>query len=70
MALKLFKKLAPYFCANFKFAHSFLKQLMKADTMDDGMKTESMMDKGMKKEDMGKDTMKKDGMSDGNQTSM
>ena len=34
MALKLFKKLAPYFCANFKFAHSFLKQLMKADTMD------------------------------------
>ena len=34
MGLKLFKKLAPYFCANFKFAHSFLKQLMKADSLD------------------------------------
>lgn len=33
-AVKLFKKMAPYFCANFKFSQSILKQLMKADTMD------------------------------------
>ena len=31
-AVKMFKKLAPYFCAN--FSQSILKQLMKADTMD------------------------------------
>ncbi|MDD9301547.1 MAG: tRNA-dihydrouridine synthase family protein [Desulfobacter sp.] len=33
-ALKMFKKFAPYFCANFKFSHSILKKMMKADTMD------------------------------------
>ena len=33
-AVKMFKKLAPYFCANFKFSQSILKQMMKADTMD------------------------------------
>ncbi len=34
-AVKLFKKFAPYFCANFKFGHSILKQLIRADTMAD-----------------------------------
>ncbi len=33
-AVKMFKKFAPYFCANFKFSLSILKQLMKATTMD------------------------------------
>ena len=33
-AVKMFKKFAPYFCANFKFSQSILKQLMKADTVD------------------------------------
>ncbi|MEH0022549.1 MAG: tRNA-dihydrouridine synthase family protein [Desulfobacter sp.] len=33
-AVKMFKKFAPYFCANFKFSQSILKQMMKADTMD------------------------------------
>ena len=31
--LKLFKKIAPYFCANFKFGQSMLKRLVKADTL-------------------------------------
>ena len=34
-AVKMFKKFAPYFCANFKFAQSILKQLVRADTMDE-----------------------------------
>ena len=34
LAVKMFKKFAPYFCANFKFSQSILKQLMKADSMD------------------------------------
>ena len=34
-AVKLFKKFAPYFCANFKFGHQILKKLMPAQTMDD-----------------------------------
>ncbi|MDM8535176.1 tRNA-dihydrouridine synthase family protein [Desulfobacterales bacterium HSG17] len=34
-AVKLFKKFAPYFCANFKFGHQILKKLMPALTMDD-----------------------------------
>ena len=34
-AVKLFKKFAPYFCANFKFGHQILKKLMSAQTMDD-----------------------------------
>jgi tRNA-dihydrouridine synthase B len=33
-AVKLFKKFAPYFCANFKFGHQILKKLMPAQTMD------------------------------------
>lgn len=33
-AVKMFKKFAPYFCANFKFSQSILKQLIKADTVD------------------------------------
>ena len=32
-AVKLFKKLLPYFCANFKFSHAILKEMMKADTL-------------------------------------
>jgi tRNA-dihydrouridine synthase B len=32
-AVKLFKKIAPYFCANFKFSQSILKQLVRAGTM-------------------------------------
>ncbi len=34
-AVKMFKKFAPYFCANFKFSNSILKQMLKADTMED-----------------------------------
>ncbi len=34
-AVKFFKKLAPYFCANFKFGHDILKRLVRAKTMDD-----------------------------------
>jgi nifR3 family TIM-barrel protein len=34
-AVKLFKKFAPYFCANFKFGHQILKKLIRAQTMDD-----------------------------------
>ncbi len=34
-ALKFFKKLAPYFCANFKFGHDILKRLIRAQNMDD-----------------------------------
>ena len=33
-AVKMFKKFAPYFCANFKFSQSILKQMMKADTVE------------------------------------
>lgn len=33
--LKLFKKYAPYFCANFKFSHFLLKQLNQARSMED-----------------------------------
>ncbi|MCA1794285.1 MAG: tRNA-dihydrouridine synthase family protein, partial [Desulfobacteraceae bacterium] len=34
-SLKLFKKFAPYFCANFKFSHFLLKQLNQARTMEE-----------------------------------
>ncbi|RLC01399.1 MAG: tRNA-dihydrouridine synthase family protein [Deltaproteobacteria bacterium] len=34
-AVKLFKKFSPYFCANFKFGHQILKNLVRAQTMDD-----------------------------------
>ncbi len=34
-AVKLFKKYAPYFCANFKFGHQLLKKLVYAQTMID-----------------------------------
>ena len=34
-SVKLFKKFAPYFCANFKFGHPILKRLNRAHTMDD-----------------------------------
>lgn len=33
-SLKLFKKFAPYFCANFTFSHFLLKQLNQAGTME------------------------------------
>jgi len=33
-AVKMFKKFAPYFCANFKFSLSILKQMMKAQTVE------------------------------------
>lgn len=33
-AVKFFKKIAPYFCANFKFSQSILRQLVRADTME------------------------------------
>ncbi len=33
-ALKMFKKAAPYFCANFKFSNAILKDLVRADSMD------------------------------------
>jgi nifR3 family TIM-barrel protein len=32
-AVKMFKKFAPYFCANFKFSNAILKKLIKAHTM-------------------------------------
>ena len=38
-ALKLFKKISPYFCASFKFGHTFNKQLIRAETLDDVRKT-------------------------------
>lgn len=34
-SVRLFKKYAPYFCANFKFGHQFLKKLVCAKTMTD-----------------------------------
>ena len=34
-AVKMFKKFAPYFCANFKFSHAILKKLIQAETMED-----------------------------------
>ncbi|MFH2090978.1 MAG: tRNA-dihydrouridine synthase family protein [Pseudomonadota bacterium] len=34
-SVKMFKKFAPYFCANFKFGHSILKQLVRAQTLDE-----------------------------------
>ncbi len=34
-SVKLFKKYAPYFCANFKFGHQFLKKLVCGETMVD-----------------------------------
>ncbi len=37
-AVKMFKKFAPYFCANFKFSQAILKKLIKADTME-GIRT-------------------------------
>lgn len=33
--VKLFKKFAPYFCANFKFGHNILKKLVRADSADE-----------------------------------
>lgn len=33
-AVKFFKKLAPYVCANFKFSQSILRELVRADTME------------------------------------
>ncbi len=33
VAVKLFKKIAPYFCANFKFSNAILKRMMKPDTV-------------------------------------
>lgn len=35
VAVRLFKKFAPYFCANFKFGHEMLKMLGRAQTMTD-----------------------------------
>jgi nifR3 family TIM-barrel protein len=37
--LKLFKKFAPYFCANFKFSLFLLKQVNQAKTMDEMKQT-------------------------------
>ena len=34
-ALKMFKKFAPYFCANFKFSNAILKSLVRACNMDE-----------------------------------
>ncbi|MCF6246732.1 MAG: tRNA-dihydrouridine synthase family protein [Desulfobacula sp.] len=34
-AVKFFKKYLPYFCANFKFGHQILKQLMLSNTMEE-----------------------------------
>jgi len=34
-SVKLFKKISPYFCANFKFGHQILKKLNRTKTMDD-----------------------------------
>ncbi len=36
-AVKMFKKFAPYFCANFKFCHQILKTLIYGDTVSDIM---------------------------------
>ncbi len=33
-ALKMFKKFAPYFCANFKFSNAVLKSLIRAENMN------------------------------------
>lgn len=33
-ALKMFKKFAPYFCANFKFSNAILKSLIRAEDMN------------------------------------
>ncbi len=34
-AVKFFKKIAPYFCANFKFSQSILRELVRANTMEE-----------------------------------
>lgn len=34
-SVKFFKKFAPYFCANFKFSQAILKELIRADTMEE-----------------------------------
>jgi len=34
-SVRLFKKYAPYFCANFKFGHQLLKKLVCAQTLED-----------------------------------
>ena len=34
-ALKMFKKFAPYFCANFKFSNAILKSLIRAENMNE-----------------------------------
>jgi len=34
-SVRLFKKYAPYFCANFKFGHQLLKKLVRAQTLVD-----------------------------------
>ncbi|MCP4024662.1 MAG: tRNA-dihydrouridine synthase family protein [Desulfobacteraceae bacterium] len=34
-AVKMFKKFAPYFCANFKFGHNILKKMIYGDTLVD-----------------------------------
>jgi tRNA-dihydrouridine synthase B len=34
-AVKMFKKFAPFFCANFKFSQSILKKMIRAETMED-----------------------------------
>ncbi len=34
-SVKMFKKSAPYFCANFKFSNDLLKHLLRAETMED-----------------------------------
>lgn len=34
-ALKMFKKFAPYFCANFKFSNAILKSLVRAENMNE-----------------------------------
>jgi nifR3 family TIM-barrel protein len=45
-AVKLFKKFSVYFCANFKFGHQILKELLKQETMTDLRNTlESIFEK-------------------------
>jgi tRNA-dihydrouridine synthase B len=34
-SVKLFKKFSPYFCANFKFGHAYLKKLIHANTIEE-----------------------------------
>lgn len=34
-ALKMFKKFAPYFCANFKFSNAILKSMIRAENMNE-----------------------------------